>query len=237
MKPVNVIIPILVLTISSLMATDDSSEPPANSSPSLVQITDDPKLPRVLLIGDSISMGYTLQVRALLSGVANVHRPPTNCGSTHAGVLNLDKWLGDGKWDVIHFNWGMHDLKYLSNGKQNVPIANYEKNLREIVSRLKKTGATLIFATTTPLPNDTTGVYERHAEEELKYNTVAVQVMKDNKVDVDDLHAVTEPQIAKLHSPDGVHFNSDGCKVLANQVAVSISKALDERKSTSAATK
>jgi len=67
-------------------------------------------LPRVLLIGDSVSVGYTLAVRKELEGKANVHRPPSNCGSTKIGMRDLDKWLGVGKWDVIHFNWGLHDL-------------------------------------------------------------------------------------------------------------------------------
>ena len=68
-------------------------------------ITDDPSLPRVLIIGDSISIGYTLPLRAALKGVANVHRPPTNCAHTWRGLEKIDEWLGDGKWDLIHFNW------------------------------------------------------------------------------------------------------------------------------------
>src|SRR2546422_541914 len=63
------------------------------------EIQDDPKLPRVLLIGDSISIGYTVPVRELLQSKANVHRPLTNCGPTTNGLANLDKWLGGGKWD------------------------------------------------------------------------------------------------------------------------------------------
>ena len=52
----------------------------ATLSPSLQPVTDVPGLPRVLLIGDSVSMGYTLRVRTALQGKANVHRVPTNCG-------------------------------------------------------------------------------------------------------------------------------------------------------------
>ncbi|MEX2213695.1 MAG: SGNH/GDSL hydrolase family protein, partial [Phycisphaeraceae bacterium] len=125
-------------------------------------IEDNPKLPRVLLIGDSISIGYHLDVRAMLEGKANVHRPPTNCGPTTNGLKSLDAWLKTGgaekKWDVIHFNWGLHDLKYQNEkgtlvdvkaGKQQVPPEDYEKNLRELVAKLKKTGAKLIWCATT----------------------------------------------------------------------------------------
>jgi|EP01047_Picozoa_sp_COSAG01_P073539 hypothetical protein len=71
-------------------------------------VPDEPTLPRVLLLGDSISIGYHLNVRARLEGVANVHRPDTNCGHTGKGVAMLRDWLaahGDRQWDVIHFNW------------------------------------------------------------------------------------------------------------------------------------
>ena len=77
------------------------------------KIIDTPGLPRVLLIGDSITIGYTLEVRELLKDQANVHRIPTNGGPTTNGLKNLQVWLGDSKWDVIHFNWGLHDLKYV----------------------------------------------------------------------------------------------------------------------------
>ncbi len=59
----------------------------------------------MLLIGDSISIGYTMPVRKLLEGKANVHRIPTNGGPTKNGIANIDNWLGTKKWDVIHFNW------------------------------------------------------------------------------------------------------------------------------------
>src|SRR5438552_13446227 len=73
-------------------------------------------LPRVLIIGDSISIGYQVPLREALAGKANVHRPATNCGPTTRGVEQIEQWLGDdkngGKWDVIHFNFGLHDVRH-----------------------------------------------------------------------------------------------------------------------------
>ena len=109
-------------------------------------VKDDPKLPRVLLIGDSVSRGYTMAVRKALAGKANVHRAPENCGPTSNGLKKLDVWLGDGKWDVIHFNFGIHD--------RATPPAQYEERLERIVARLQKTGAKLVWASTTPIPKD-----------------------------------------------------------------------------------
>ncbi|MCX5683968.1 MAG: SGNH/GDSL hydrolase family protein, partial [Planctomycetota bacterium] len=103
--------------------------------PALAQVEDVPGLPRVLLIGDSISMGYTPGVRELLKGKANVRHPPENCAATVVGLKRLDVWLGEKKWDVIHFNFGLHDMKYIvdekgtmgsvEKGKQWVPLAEY----------------------------------------------------------------------------------------------------------------
>src|SRR5688572_16631634 len=89
--------------ISSLAQSSatNSLAKPAAKEPAFEPITDDPKLPRVLLIGDSISIGYTVPVRNLLKGKANVHRIPGNGGPTTNGLALLQKWLGDKNWDVI----------------------------------------------------------------------------------------------------------------------------------------
>ena len=112
----------------------------AKSNPAFAWVEDDPALPRVLLIGDSISIGYTVAVREALAGAANVHRIPVNGGDTRRGLENLDAWLGEGKWDVIHFNWGLHDLKRLKDGQldasseREVTLETYAANLRTLVS-------------------------------------------------------------------------------------------------------
>src|SRR6266480_369829 len=73
----------------------NNQKTPRPKDPSLRAVTDDPKLPRVLLIGDSISMGYTVPVQELLKGKANVHRVPENGGPTTNGLAKLKAWLGE----------------------------------------------------------------------------------------------------------------------------------------------
>jgi len=184
---------------------------------------DDPKLPRVLLIGDSISIGYTLAVRDLLKGKANVHRIPTNGGPTINGLANLKKWLGEGKWDVIHFNWGLYDMKFMDDGKQQVPLSDYEKNLRELVKQLKATGSKLIWCSTTPVPEGSAG---RVKGTELEYNRVAAKIMKENGVAINDLYAYAAARLAEIQRPANVHFSPDGSKKLAEQVVASIKARL-----------
>lgn len=210
-----------------------SAAPP--KSP-LMQVEDVEGLPRVLLIGDSISMGYTLQVRELLKGKANVHRPPTNCGPTIKGLAELEQWLKIGgdekKWDVIHFNWGLHDLKYIgANGdgivpaksegsRQQVPPAAYQKNLRDLVTRLKKTGARLVWRNTTPVP---AGARGRVPGDSAKYNEIAAKIMKDEGVEIHDLYSFALKHTAKIQRKADVHYTAEGSMALAREVV----KALD----------
>ena len=111
------------LTINAQDQQNKKEKPPKPKNPVLAEIEDAPNLPRVLIIGDSISMGYTLHTRKRLKGKANLHRPPTNCGPTTKGLEEIDAWLGEKSWDVIHFNWGLHDLKYMNEKGQLVDVA------------------------------------------------------------------------------------------------------------------
>lgn len=190
------------------------------------KVQDDPTLPRVLLIGDSISIGYTVATRQLLKGKANLHRIPTNGGPTTRGVDQIDKWLGDKKWDVIHFNWGLHDLKFIGE-KRQVPPAEYEKNLKALVARLKKTKAKLIWCSTTPVP---AGVKPKRIVEDVsRYNAIAIAIMKDNGIATDDLYTFANARLSEIQRPKNVHFSPQGSKVLAGQVVKSISQALESK--------
>jgi acyl-CoA thioesterase-1 len=210
-------------TASSTDTTEKNSE--------YVQIEDKPGLPRVLLIGDSISVGYTLPTRKLLEGKANVHRPGENCGPTTRGLEKLDQWLGDKKWDVIHFNFGLHDLKYVdetgkmvavAKGKQNILVDQYEKNLRDIVARLKKTGAKLIWRNTTQVPKGANG---REEGSEVKYNEVAAKVMKENNIPTHDMHKFIESHPEYIQKKN-VHYSKETNLALAKEVATEIEAVL-----------
>ncbi|MFM7862670.1 MAG: SGNH/GDSL hydrolase family protein, partial [Planctomycetaceae bacterium] len=143
-------------------------------------VADEPKLPRVLLIGDSVSRGYTQSVRKALAGKANVHRAPANCGPTASGLRNIDVWLGDGKWDVIHFNFGIHD--------RNTDVADYEQRLAQLIRRMEQTGAKLVWASTTPIPDDPEK--KQTAASIVDRNQVAAALMEKHGVATNDLFAV-----------------------------------------------
>jgi lysophospholipase L1-like esterase len=200
---------------------------------------DDPALPRVLLIGDSISIGYTVAVRKLLAGKANVHRIPTNGRYASHGAEHLDKWLGEGNWDVVHFNWGLWDLCYRhpesktqgnrdkERGTLTATPEAYRQSLEQCVARLKKTGAVLIWCETTPVPKGEAGRVE---EDALRYNAVARKVMEANGIAINPLHGHALKRLPGIASkPGDVHFTREGYDYLAEQVARVIGEALAEK--------
>lgn len=203
----------------------------------MAAIVSDPKLPDVLLIGDSISIGYTLGVRENLKGKANVHRPPTNCGPTVKAMAEIDNWLGTTQWDVIHFNFGLHDLKWLGpegqnlaepNGEgnsQQVPVEQYAEYLDALATKLKATGAKVIFRNTTPVPKGAKG---RVVGDANRYNQAAAKVMKKHGIAVDDMYGYTIDKLDRIMLPANVHFNKEGNLYLAKKVAAVIDAALQE---------
>ncbi len=202
------------------------------------QITEEytePESAKVLIIGDSISIGYFKPVKEMLKGRAVVVHNPGNAAHTANGLAKLDQWLGDTEWDVIHFNHGLHDLKYVDEngknvpveqGKQQIPIDEYEKNLEEILVRLKKTEAKLVFANTTPVPE---GARIRVKGDARKYNVAAERVVKKHGVPVNDLYSFAMARLDEIQRPANVHFTPEGSRLLGAQVAKQIIKALDER--------
>lgn len=179
-------------------------------------LKDDPKLPRVLLIGDSISRGYTLAARKALAGMANVHRAPENCGPTANGLKKLSVWLGEGHWDIIHFNFGIHDRK--------TPLADYEERLEAITAQLKATGARLIWATTTPVREG--GMKDATESDLAARREVAARVMAKQGVAINDLHATMLPHLEAHQPPQDVHFKEPGYQLLGEQVGTAIRKQI-----------
>lgn len=205
---------------------------PAKQGP-FAPIEEDPALPSVLLLGDSISIGYTVPVRQMLKGLANVHRAPTNCGPTTKGLEQLDSWLGDKKWDVVHFNFGLHDLKYIDDRGRRVPPSEgriqvskdqYAANLERLVQRLEKSSAKLIWCTTTPVPE---GAHGRTPGDSKEYNSIAAKVIGQNPdVAVNDLYSFAMPRLAEIQRNADVHFTPEGSRQLAMAVVAELRKSL-----------
>ena len=191
-------------------------------------------VPNVLIIGDSISMGYTPFVKEILNGKATVWHPDENCEGTMKGVLKVNDWLGNTKWDVIHFNFGLHDLKHVnaktgesstnSKDPRQADVKQYSDNLKIIVGKLKASGAKLIFATTTPVPEKSSPL--REPEQVLIYNKAALKIMKNENIPVNDLFGFALPKLKEIQLKDNVHFTPDGYRAMAEKVSGSVLQVL-----------
>ena len=228
------LIPLLFTTLLALPAFGQVQNAKPKRPNPMAPIKEVPGLPRVLLIGDSISIGYTLPTRALLKGKVNLHRIPTNGGPTLKGLEQIDAWLGKKKWDLIHFNWGLQDLKYMGpngenlfprekGGKVQVPIQEYEKNLERLVVRLKKTNAKLVWRNTTPVPPGSKG---RYVGDSIKYTAAAARVMIRHGIPTHDLVTMSKKRMKEIMLPANVHYTKDGSEVLGGDVATVILEAL-----------
>ena len=164
--------------------------------------TDDPALPRVLVIGDSISRNYHEAAKAALDGVANYHRIEGNGSSSAHGAANATLWLGNFRepglhWDVIQFNHGLHDIRRPYDartetwGPHAVPVEEYQKNLEALIATLRATGATLIWASTTPVQRDILGRFARRHGDAAMFNAAAMEVIERHPdILVTDLHGI-----------------------------------------------
>jgi hypothetical protein len=178
------------------------------------------KTKNVLIIGDSISIGYTPFIEKALAPDVIVYHNPGNGGSTLRGIDSVGKWIDNKKWDVILFNFGLHDLVYkdkdnkydVVNGKVSVALDDYKKNLETIVARLKKTTAIIIFINTTMVPENSSG---RKADDPEKYNAVAAEVMKANGIEVIDLYSPSLAIHPQNSQPGNVHYTPEGYYQLA----------------------
>lgn len=206
---------------------------PILAFPEMILNVPESELLNVLIIGDSISIGYTPFVKELLIYTANVYRPvnedgsPENCQGTTFGVANIDRWIGNKKWNIIHFNFGLHDIKHVDpvtgEGSNNpkhplqADLKQYKKNLGIIVEKLKATGAKLIFATTTPYPGSTSSPL-RDKGMPVKYNREAIKIMNSNNIVINDLYAFMLPRMSELQLYENVHFKPEGYLALAQKV-------------------
>ncbi len=202
-------------------------------------LREDASKSQVLILGDSISMGYGPTVRKALWSDAIVTRPRENCQGTTHGIARVDAWLAmaPAKWDVIWFNFGLHDLKRVhpktrrnSNDPDHPRQAEpetYRKQLREIAQRLTATGARLVFCTTTPVPE---GVRPRRdVTDPDRYNAIAKEVMREFDIEVFDLCEFATARLAEIQRPRDVHFSREGSAVLGRAVAKRIRAVLPKR--------
>ena len=170
----------------------------------------DHALPRVLLIGDSITRAYFPAVERKLPGKAYVARIATSKAIGDPALLaEVSVFLGEAHFDVVHFNVGMHGWEYSED--------EYRRHLPALVATIRKhaRGARLIWASTTPVRVDRAPGPSRERIE--ARNAIAREYMSKAGIPIDDLYGLMEPH-TDLHSDD-IHFNQSGSAMMGDKVA------------------
>lgn len=183
----------------------------------------------VLLIGDSIALGYFPHLKSELNDIANLRSIGVNARDTKYGKDNIHSWLSTCGWDIIVLNFGLWDLTYRleedsdATGKKDkvfgsltTPLNEYGKNLQEIVNSIKPHTENIVFITTSYIPEEEPGMF---ADDVHKYNEVAMKVMHENNIPVFDIYLAS----TKIHSNQGlgvndVHYSKRGYKMIADSL-------------------
>jgi lysophospholipase L1-like esterase len=180
---------------------------------------------KVILIGDSIRMGYQSVVRQALLGRADVWAPEQNGGTSINVLAHLDEWVLSRRPDIVHLNCGLHDLRTeFGSASPAVPLDKYTANLEAIFGKIQqRTVATLIWASTTPVNerwHHENKTFDRFEADVLAYNRTAAQVSTRLGIMIDDLCGLVMNAGRNAYLvQDGVHFSSEGYTLLGTRVA------------------
>ena len=183
---------------------------------------------KIILLGDSIRMGYDKYAKMALEGVAEVYSPEENCRFTQYMLRFIHKWVGDSGFgedtDLVHFNVGLWDVIQIMYDEPITPIDVYEQYLHRICKRIRECcpKAKIVFATSTPIhqANYESVKHEfwRSNETIKAYNAVAVKVMKEHGIEVNDLYALMEGAQDHYFSDRTHYYTKDATEVMTGRV-------------------
>ena len=204
----------------------------ANKIEEMLLEGNEPDLPYVLVLGDSIVNQYSTFLRGELAHKANVQTGGTAFDDhpdwpaiVRSVVTERERKLGH-PFDVIQFNWGLHALKWVKGKEFSrrqiegysrcIPLERYGAELEKLVAELEKTGRKLIWATTTP---NHAGNQPDDAE---AYNAIAVEVMRKHHIPVNDLYGFVTREHLPQDQPQGCHFPRASAERLGREVAATL---------------
>jgi len=137
--------------------------------------------------------------------------------------------VADQSPDVVHVNFGVHDVSLQEDGEHQVLLAQYRLCLQRFIDKVKQLGNTqMIWATTTPLYAPEEGVpmarWRVRTDAEIReYNEAALEIVRRAGLPVNDLHEVImSNDFTKCLSEDGCHMTEFGNEVLSDAVVKAI---------------
>ncbi len=183
------------------------------------------KQKRILLLGDSISMGYRGYVREALEGRAEVAFFEENGRFSNYTLHMLNQWIRqNGAPDIVHWNNGIWDLTVEPPLDGNfTPLPEYVAHLRRIIRLLRRVGTSAVVFATTTYAKDRA---EQPPEETDRFNAAALAVMREERVEVNDLGALVKANLDAFLCDDRLHLNEAGYRACAAQVVQVLEKYL-----------
>jgi len=192
---------------------------------------------KVVLIGDSIRMGYQATVRKELDGLADVWSPEPNCQHTVNVLLNFTEWVVKNQPDILHIAAGGWDVRNVLRGVPGniVPLKHYQENVARLLALSKQVAKDkVIWALITPMNikqnfdhHAATGHPARTEGDIERYNAAAIEECHKAGVEINDLyHFVETHHPENIRDKDGVHYSEEGYALMGKHVAGIIKKYL-----------
>lgn len=186
---------------------------------------------KIILLGDSIRMGYQPFLVGYLKDRADVWAPEENCEDSACIIRNKEKWFAGKSPDIIYINCGLHDI-YLDKGETcRRSVDDYGANLEAILNWIhgQYAHASMIVATTTPVIESrqiTSPTYLRLVRKNsdvVCYNKRMTKIAAARGFKVDDLHGVlSKESIENMLIEDGIHLNAKAADLLGRHIADTI---------------
>lgn len=176
-------------------------------------------LPRILLVGDSITCGYQEKVRELLKGVCYVDYIATSYAidSKIYNVL-LENFIKDSNYDLIHFNHGLHGV--------HMTKRTYKSRMLKLLKKIK---TDVVIATSTVVYQAGNKKLDTKWKHRLaERNSVVNELAEELGFKIDDLYSVSLSIPKEFRADDGTHYKSEGYSVLAESVVNSVKNSLNK---------
>lgn len=187
---------------------------------------------KILLIGDSIRLGYDKYVKIAFKDVAEVYYPEENSRFVMYVYRRLHEWKDELKCgddiDVVHWNAGLWDDLILLDGKHLTPIDIYKEYVDRTCKMIKILfpKAKIIFATSTPVQEELFLACKRYNQDTEMYNKVAIEVVKSHGGEINDLYALAKAAPVEYHSDLTHYYTKEGTRLLTNQVVKCLEETL-----------
>ncbi len=176
-------------------------------------------LPRVLLIGDSITEGYQGKVREMLRGICYVDYVATSYAIDSKMYNELIKnYVQDSDYAVIHFNHGLHGF--------HMSARTYKSRMKKLLPKLEKKGKLILANTTVVYTQENKRLHTKDMKRVKERNLVVDELATQYGYPIDDLYTVSMEMSKEARLKDGVHYLDDGYEILATSVVESIKNAL-----------